>query len=72
MLASKLTPGEIISIVGANGAGKTTLVRTISGILHPREGKIVYDGEDITHMATYHILPGVSSTFLKVDNCFMT
>ncbi len=48
--------GEIISIVGANGAGKTTLVRTISGILHPRDGKILYDGKDITHMATYGIL----------------
>jgi branched-chain amino acid transport system ATP-binding protein len=48
--------GEIICIVGANGAGKTTLVRTISGILHPRDGKIAYDGEDITYMATYDIL----------------
>jgi branched-chain amino acid transport system ATP-binding protein len=48
--------GEIVSIVGANGAGKTTLVRTISGILHPCEGKISYDGEDITRMATYDIL----------------
>jgi branched-chain amino acid transport system ATP-binding protein len=48
--------GEIISIVGANGAGKTTLVRTISGILHPSGGKIFYDGEDITRMATYDIL----------------
>ncbi len=48
--------GEIISVVGANGAGKTTLVRTISGILHPSGGKIFYDGEDITRMATYDIL----------------
>ncbi|MGA2961312.1 MAG: ABC transporter ATP-binding protein [Candidatus Korobacteraceae bacterium] len=48
--------GEIICIVGANGAGKTTLVRAISGILHPRDGKIAYEGEDITHMATYDIL----------------
>jgi branched-chain amino acid transport system ATP-binding protein len=48
--------GDIISIVGANGAGKTTLVRTISGILHPSGGKIFYDGEDITRMATYDIL----------------
>ena len=48
--------GEIICIVGANGAGKTTLVRAISGIIHPRGGKIAYDGEDITHMATYDIL----------------
>jgi branched-chain amino acid transport system ATP-binding protein len=48
--------GEIISIVGANGAGKTTLVRTVSGILHPSGGKIFYDGEDITRLATYDIL----------------
>ena len=48
--------GEIISVVGANGAGKTTLVRAISGLVHPREGKIAYAGEDITHMATYDIL----------------
>jgi branched-chain amino acid transport system ATP-binding protein len=48
--------GEIISIVGANGAGKTTLVRTISGILHPRDGQISYDGVDISRMAPHHIL----------------
>ena len=48
--------GEIISIVGANGAGKTTLVRTISGILHPRAGKIEFNGEEITRMESYDVL----------------
>ena len=48
--------GEIISIVGANGAGKTTLVRTISGIVHPRAGKIEYNGENITRMESYDVL----------------
>ncbi len=40
--------GEIVTLIGANGAGKTTTIRTISGIMHPREGKIVFDGQDIT------------------------
>ena len=37
-------PGEIVTLVGANGAGKTTTLRTISGLLRPRAGRIVYDG----------------------------
>ena len=37
-------PGEIVTLVGANGAGKTTILRTISGLLRLRAGRIVYDG----------------------------
>lgn len=40
--------GEIIALIGANGAGKTTTLRTISGLMEPREGSVVYDGEDIS------------------------
>lgn len=40
--------GKITAVVGANGAGKTTLVKTISGILKPAKGSILYEGEDIT------------------------
>jgi len=40
--------GEVVSIVGSNGAGKTTLLRTISGLVKPTGGSIVYDGNDIT------------------------
>ncbi len=44
--------GEIVTLIGANGAGKTTTLRTISGLLRPREGNIAFESED-----TLHILP---------------
>jgi branched-chain amino acid transport system ATP-binding protein len=40
--------GEIVTVLGSNGAGKSTILKTISGILDPRRGSIVYKGEDIT------------------------
>ena len=40
--------GEIIALIGANGAGKTTTLRTISGLMEPRDGSVHYDGEDIS------------------------
>ena len=42
--------GELVSLIGANGAGKTTLLNSISGIVPPREGQILFDGHDITHL----------------------
>jgi branched-chain amino acid transport system ATP-binding protein len=40
--------GEIVTLIGSNGAGKTTTLRSISGIVPPRTGKILYQGRDIT------------------------
>jgi len=40
--------GEIIALIGSNGAGKTTTLRTISGLMAPREGSVFYDGEEIS------------------------
>jgi branched-chain amino acid transport system ATP-binding protein len=42
-------PGEIHAVIGPNGAGKTTFVAQLSGMLKPDSGKIVFDGNDITH-----------------------
>ncbi|MEM2082352.1 MAG: ABC transporter ATP-binding protein [Candidatus Bathyarchaeia archaeon] len=42
--------GELIAMIGANGAGKTTLLKTIAGLIPPRRGEIVYDGERIDHL----------------------
>lgn len=41
---------EIVALVGSNGAGKTTLLRTLSGLLTPLRGKILWQGRDITHL----------------------
>jgi len=40
--------GEIVTLIGANGAGKSTTLRSISKLIKPRTGKIIFDGEDIT------------------------
>lgn len=41
--------GEILTLIGSNGAGKTTTLRTITGILHPRQGKVLFEGRDISN-----------------------
>ena len=43
-----LNQGEVVALIGANGAGKSTTLKTISGIMHPREGSIEFNGENIT------------------------
>jgi branched-chain amino acid transport system ATP-binding protein len=48
--------GELVTLIGSNGAGKTTLLHTISGLLHPKRGKITYQGEDITYLSPYEIV----------------
>lgn len=48
--------GEIVTIVGANGAGKSTLLRTISGLVRPSSGTIIFDGEDITRQPPHEIV----------------
>jgi len=47
-IALEVEKGEIVTLIGANGAGKTTTLRTISGLLKPRRGEVVYQGKPIT------------------------
>ena len=48
--------GEIVTLVGSNGAGKTTLLKTISGLVRPSDGTIVFDGERIDRMPPHMII----------------
>ncbi|MGQ9554134.1 MAG: ABC transporter ATP-binding protein [Anaerolineae bacterium] len=48
--------GEIVTLIGANGAGKSTTLNTISGILKPRQGRVLLDGEDITQLPAHKVV----------------
>ena len=44
----RVEKGEVVALIGSNGAGKTTTLRTVSGLMHPQNGTIMFDGKDIT------------------------
>jgi branched-chain amino acid transport system ATP-binding protein len=48
--------GRIVTLLGANGAGKTTTLRTLSGLLRAKSGRIAFKGEDITHLPPHQIV----------------
>jgi branched-chain amino acid transport system ATP-binding protein len=48
--------GEIVTLLGANGAGKTTTLRTISGLLRPAAGRVVFEGRPIDQMPAHEVL----------------
>jgi len=48
--------GEIVTLIGANGAGKSSTLRAINGINRPRDGRINFEGEDITHRSSHRIV----------------
>jgi branched-chain amino acid transport system ATP-binding protein len=55
--------GEVVTLIGANGAGKSTTLRAINGIVHPRRGRIRFQGEDITHEGAHAIVKrGISQS----------
>jgi branched-chain amino acid transport system ATP-binding protein len=55
--------GEIVTLIGANGAGKSTTLRSINGLNHPRNGKIFFQGTDVTSMAPHQIVKrGISQS----------
>jgi branched-chain amino acid transport system ATP-binding protein len=52
----KVNEGEIIALIGANGAGKTTILHTITGLISPKQGEILYNGVDITKVPAHKIV----------------
>ncbi|MBM4313424.1 MAG: ABC transporter ATP-binding protein [Deltaproteobacteria bacterium] len=66
-LSCEVRSGELVGIIGPNGSGKTTLVNLISGFIKPTSGRILYNGQDITHTAPHKIVGmGISRTFQMV------
>jgi branched-chain amino acid transport system ATP-binding protein len=55
-ISAKVEKGSIVTLVGANGAGKTTTLRTVSGVVKARAGKILFDGNEITNLPPHKIV----------------
>jgi branched-chain amino acid transport system ATP-binding protein len=55
-LSLEVRKGELVTLIGANGAGKTTTLKAISGVLAPAEGRILFEGVDITRASPRRIL----------------
>jgi branched-chain amino acid transport system ATP-binding protein len=51
-----VAPRQIVTVLGANGAGKTTVLRTVSGVLDPERGQVLFEGRDIAHMAPDQVM----------------
>ncbi|MGD9865972.1 MAG: ABC transporter ATP-binding protein [Pseudodonghicola sp.] len=52
----KVRQGQVVTVLGANGAGKSTLMKTISGIMDPEKGQILFEGEEIQGMEPHAIV----------------
>ena len=52
----EVNKGEIVALIGANGAGKTTILHTVSGLLKPKTGNIIYNGDDITKVPAHKVV----------------
>ena len=52
----QVNPGEVVTLIGANGAGKSTILNTISGLLHPKSGSILFQGKDLRGIPADKIL----------------
>lgn len=52
----KVKPGEIVALVGSNGAGKSTTLRTISGLIRPKRGSVVFEGKSIVGLPGHKVV----------------
>jgi len=55
-ISFEVNAGEIVTLIGANGAGKSTTLRTVSGLIRPRAGRVEFKGVDITRAAAHRIV----------------
>src|SRR5579883_3126342 len=55
-ISIEVQQGEIVTMIGANGAGKSTTIRTISGLVRPREGEILFEGKPLHKLPPHEIV----------------
>lgn len=60
--------GELMAVIGPNGAGKTSLLNCITGYYRPQQGKIIFNGKDITHLPAHELVRvGIGRTFQNIE-----
>ena len=55
-ISFEVNKGEVIALIGANGAGKTTTLHTVTGLLTPKKGQVIFEGKDITKVPAHKIV----------------
>ena len=55
-ISLQVNAGEIVTLIGSNGAGKSTTLKTISGLLKPRQGRVLLNGEEISRLAPHKVV----------------
>ena len=55
-ISFEVNQGEVIALIGANGAGKTTILHTVTGLLAPKAGSIMFEGQDITKVPAHKMV----------------
>ena len=55
-ISFEVKQGEIVALIGANGAGKSTILKTVSGLMHPRSGRIEFLDQNITHIDAHKLV----------------
>ncbi|MCD7715733.1 MAG: ABC transporter ATP-binding protein [Lachnospiraceae bacterium] len=55
-ISFEVNEGEIIALIGANGAGKTTILHTVTGLIKPKAGQVIFEGQDITKTPAHKIV----------------
>jgi branched-chain amino acid transport system ATP-binding protein len=64
----KVHTGELMAIIGPNGAGKTSLLNCITGFYRAQQGRIIFNGKDITHLHTHELVGvGIGRTFQNIE-----
>lgn len=70
-ISLEVKPGEFVALIGPNGAGKTTTMKTISGLIKPTNGRIIFNGEEIQNLSVQQIMKkGLS--FITDDGCLFS
>lgn len=68
----RIEPGELVTVIGPNGAGKSTLAKTIFGLLRPNQGKIIFQGENISGLKSDEIVKKGMCYVPQISNVFST